>query len=198
MEAGLVGRTPGTQGLVGIHAGRSDGTEKVHAPLGALDLVDIKQSERDLHIRLPGAGVFVGSCLGREAVGGGIGHKEMVKRRTVGADLGRVENNRLVGDVGWVDFVFNVCCRVVLAVVEEGFHDLVFPDIVVCALAGVDVPVGLVQRFEAELDRGVIVAHVDRRRREGRSVWDRLVHDGHREIRALGDLKRGQRRVRGS
>lgn len=168
VEAGLVGRTPGTQCLVRVHAGRCDGTEEVHAPLGAFDLVHIKQSKRDLHIRLPCACVLVGSCRGPEAVDVGVSHEEVVKRGSIGADFGGIEDDSLVCDVGWADLVLNVCCWVVLAVVEERFHHLIFPDVVVCGLAGVDVPVRLVQRFKAQLDGCIIVAHVDRSRREWR------------------------------
>lgn len=50
MEARLVRRAPGTQSLIGIHAGRGDGPEEVHAPLRALYMaIQIEERQRNLH-----------------------------------------------------------------------------------------------------------------------------------------------------
>ena len=181
VEASLVGWAPSTKGLVGVGGWAGDGSEEVHSPVSALSLarVDVEEGEGDQRVADPGLLGLI--CLGggREPVRRRVGDEEVVEGSTVGTDLGRVVDERLVGDVVGVDLVLEVGGWVVAALVDESLHHLVLPDVIVGALGGVEVEVGLASGCEGEGDVVGSVAGIDLGGGERSQVRDRLaVGDG--------------------
>lgn len=154
VKAGFVGRTPGTQSLIGKQVGVCDGAEEIHPPFGALRLAvfDVEKGERDFDIADPCLSRSVQGGLGCETVRGWVRHEEMVERGTWGAVLRRVEYEGLISYVVWVDLILEVKLRIVGALVDEGFHDLVLPDIAIGALARIKVETGFVEGGERNGD----------------------------------------------
>jgi hypothetical protein len=148
MEAGLIGDTPGAQSLVRVCAGRGDCAEEIHAPLGATSLHHIEESQRNLHTGDPCLFCSVQDGCGREAVGGRIGHEKVIEWSARGAHFGGIVDHRLVSDIVGTHLKLEVRLRVVRAMIDEGLHHLVLPDVIVRALARVIVVIGLPERAE--------------------------------------------------
>lgn len=193
VEAGLIRDAPGTETLIRVRLGRNDGSEEVHAPLGALGLagVDVEQRQRDLRLAGPRLAGLVEGRLGREAVDDGVRDVKVVKGGASRAILGRVVDKGLVRDVVGVDLVLKVGRRIVGAFVDEGLHDLVLVDGVVGALRRVEEEVDLVARRELEAQLGVGVAKVNLGAREALLVRHRLVVLDGADLGAGGHVDAG-------
>lgn len=178
VEVGRIRNLPRTQQLVGEHLRRRDGAEEVHTPGRSTRLVHIEQTQR--HGRLGNPRSLLAIQLSRrgEAILLDIVDEEVIKRGALRAHFRRIVHERLVGDVVRVDLVLEVRLGIVVAAVDEGFHDVVLPDVVVGALVRVEVEVLLFERLEGEVQRLVVVAEVDVRAREVVLVRDRLVEFG--------------------
>lgn len=146
MEARLVWRRPSAKSLVRVNLRADDGSEKVHPPRCALGLanVDVEDAQRDSDSALPSLCGLVKNRLRAKTVRSGIRNEEVVEGCADRAILGGIVNKRLVCDVVGVDLELDVCLRVFGALVEEGLHDFVLPDVVVCALRGVEEVVDLI------------------------------------------------------
>lgn len=164
MEVGLAGRIPSPKPLVGKSVRGRDGAEKVHPPPCALGLalVHIEHEQRDAGRRDPRLGGPVQHRGGSDAEverrwdadeGG-------AKGRAPGADLGRVEDEGVEGDVVGADLELEVGARVVVAGRDEGLHDLVLVDWIVDLVAGVEMEVRLVEGGECDADRCHVVAQL--------------------------------------
>lgn len=175
MEASLVGRAPGSEGLVGEHLRVGDGAEEVHAPVGGFWLVDIPQSKRDGDVGEPSTGITVDFGGRGESVTDRVGHEEMVEWSALLADFGWVVDEGLVGNVVGADLKLQVVGWVVFTAVDEGLHDVVLPDIVIDVMIGVKVEVFLLECLEVHVDGGLVVADVDLGAWEGISLEESLV-----------------------
>ena len=115
VEVRLVRYAPGTIRLVRICGGTRDGAEEVHAPLGALGraIVDVEEAEGKLDVRNPHACIVVERGAGNDAVGGQIRDVEAVEGSAGCADLGRVVDEGLEGDIVGGDLELEVSLRVV-------------------------------------------------------------------------------------
>ena len=78
----------------------------------------------------------------------------MVKGCARGAHLARVVDHGLVRDVVGVDFDLEVGLWILGAAVDEGFHDLVLPDVVVGALRGIVVEACFVVGGKGQVEEG--------------------------------------------
>lgn len=177
VEASLVGDAPSAETLIRIGLGANGGSEKVHPPLRtpSLAVVDVEDAQRDLDVADPELGRLVQLGGGGKAVGGGIRDEEVVKGSSSGADLGRVVHHGLVRHVVGVDLELEVRLRVVGALVDEGLHHLVHPDVVVGGLRLIEEEVDLVARGELDLNVRVRVAQADLRPGKGLLVGHSLV-----------------------
>lgn len=181
VKASLVRGTPGTKILVRKHGGARDGSEEVHPPFCALgsSTIHVEQAQRNSSVANPSLVCNAGRSRRREAIGSRIRYEEVIERCALGDVLGRVVDECLVCDVDGVDFELKVCLRVAGALGDEGFHHLVLPDVVVGALAGVDVKVGLIVGAKGQRDGCLGVTKIDFGEGEIGLVRDRLgVRDG--------------------
>lgn len=176
MEASLVRRTPSTQLLVRICRWANNGKEEVHPPLGALGsaIVHVEETQRYRGLTSPLLSGLVKYRGSRKAISSRVIDEEMVKRRALCAILGRVVDKGLISDIVGIDLILKVRLRIASSLVDEGLHDLVLPNVVVCALLGVKVEVGLIVRRKVQLDGRVRVAQVNLREGEIGLVGNRL------------------------
>ena len=189
MEVSFVGCAPSSKSLVREGFGAGDGAEEVHAPFGRLGVINIPQSKWYGDVGEPGAGLAIRDGRGGEPITKRVRDEKVIEWSTLFADFGWVVDEGLVGNVVGVDFELQVVGWVVFTTVDEGFHDIVLPDIVIDALVGVEVEMFLLEGLEVHVYGSLIVAEVDLGAREGIAFGHGLVELGRGGFWAAGDLK---------
>lgn len=153
--------------------------------------VDVEQSQGNLNLGLPCLLSGVGFSLGDQAISNGILNEKVVERVVLGPCFGRIVYEGLVCDVVRIDFKFQVRLRIVFADRDEGFHHFVFPNVIICAVVGVEVEVFLVLRFEGKLDGVATVTKIDVCTRERLSIRNRFAEIDGGFARAPRNCKTG-------
>ena len=163
MKVCCIRRLPRAQQLVGECLRRSDGAEEIHAPGRSARLIHIEQTKRDGRLRNPRPLVAIQLRRRREPILLNVVDIKVIERGALCAHFRWIVYERLVSDVVRIDLVLEVGLRIVIATVDERFHDVVLPDVVVGALVRVEVEVLLFERLEGEVQRFVVIADVDLR-----------------------------------
>lgn len=153
VEARLIWHTPRSKSLVRIGLRADGGSEKVHPPVctSRLALIDIEQPQWNLDIAHPQLLRLIQCRHGAEPVCSRVRHEEVIEGSTVRPDLGRVVNKCLIGDIVGVHFELKISLWVVRALVDEGLHDLVHPDVSIGALRRIEIKVYFIAGGELDV-----------------------------------------------
>lgn len=169
MKARFVGRTPAPKLLVRKDLRIRNSPEEIHPPLCPLrtSRIDVKQTQWNLDLTNPRSRTSIQFRLRLKTIGLWIHDKEVIEWSSLFTVFGGVVDEGLVCHVVGIDFILEICLRILSPLVDERLDDFVLPNIIVCTLRRVEIEALFVKGRESQGECSGGIAEVDLRTGKG-------------------------------